>query len=97
MPNLKDTDGDGLEDGWEVNQGYPASSNEGLIGAFGDLEGDRLANQTEKDIGSSSSTVDTIATLVGANTQSGGDLAITLIGRGTFTVNETATTSRLSD
>lgn len=97
LPNLKDTDGDGLEDGWEVNQGYPASSNEGLIGAFGDLEGDRLANQTEKDIGSSLSTVDTTATLAGTNTQSGGDLAITLIGHGTFTIDETATTSRLSD
>ena len=97
LPNSKDTDGDGLEDGWEVHQGYSASSNEGIVGAFGDLEGDRLANQTESNVGSSMSTVDTVTTLASTNTQSGGDLAITLIGRGTFTIDETATASRLSD
>ena len=96
-PNSKDTDDDGLEDGWEVNNGYSASANEGIAGAFGDLEGDRLANQTESNVGSSPSTVDTATTLVGTNTQSGGDLAITLIGRGNFTVDEAATASLLSD
>ncbi len=97
LPNLKDTDGDGLEDGWEVNQGYSANSNQGLTGAFGDLEGDHLANQTETNVGSSSSTVDTTATLVGTSTKTGGNLAITLIGHGTFTIDETATTSLLSN
>ena len=96
LPNQKDTDNDGLEDGWEVNRGYSASINEGLSGAFGDLEGDRLANQTEHDIGSSASTVDTTTTLAGTNTRTGGDLAITLIGRGAYTVNETAATSQLN-
>ena len=96
-PSSKDTDGDGLEDGWEVNQGYSASSNEGIFGAFGDLEGDHLANQTESNSGSSPSTVDTATTLEGTNTRAGGDLAITLIGRGTFTISETASASPLSD
>ena len=96
-PSNLDTDGDGLEDGWEVSHGYSASTNEGLAGAFGDSEGDRLANRTENEIGSSSSTVDTAATLSDTSTQPGGDLAITLIGRGAFTVDETETTSLLSN
>lgn len=97
LPNLKDTDGDGLEDGWEINQGYSATTNEGTTGAFGDLEGDHLANQTEINVGSSSSTVDTTATLASTTTKTGGDLAVTLIGHGTFTIDETATTSLLSN
>jgi len=93
----KDTDGDGLEDKWELDQGYSATSNQGSGGAFGDLDIDYLANQTENEIGTSSTTVNTAASLLGTATKTGDNLAITVIGRGTFTVDETATTSLLSN
>ena len=69
----------------------------GLLSSFSDLDGDRLANQTESEIGSSSSAFDTVITLSGTGTKSGGDLAIVLIGQGTFTVDEMATASTLSN
>ena len=65
------------------------------LSAFADRDGDRLANQTEVEVGSSSSVVDTMTTLFGTNAKLGGDLAITLIGHGTFTFDEVATESTL--
>lgn len=92
-----DSDGDGLSDGWEYDEGYDPAVNQGLAGAFGDLESDLLANRVENQIGSSATTVDTPASLLTTNTKSGGDLAIVLIGRGDFTVSETTTGSDLTD
>lgn len=42
-----DTDGDGMEDGWEVAHGLSASSAVGVEGADGDADGDGLSNLEE--------------------------------------------------
>lgn len=95
--NLSDTDGDGLEDGWEAGEGYSAAINEGQTGAFGDIEGDLLANKTENVIGSSASTIDDTASILATTQKTGGDFAIILIGRGEFTISEASGDSLLTD
>ena len=92
-----DFDGDGVSDGDEFVLGTDPLINQGINGAFGDLDGDRLANRLEDFIGSSTVTADSTTTISTTQTKPGGDLAITLIGHGAFTVDETDTASTLSN
>ncbi|MEI7850862.1 MAG: right-handed parallel beta-helix repeat-containing protein, partial [Kiritimatiellales bacterium] len=46
-PQIVDTDGDGMPDGWEVKYGLSPTSTNGGDGAFGDPDGDKLLNIQE--------------------------------------------------
>jgi|GEM_PF-6771868 len=46
-PTNRDTDADGMPDGWEVNNGLLASAATGVNGASGDPDGDKLLNIQE--------------------------------------------------
>ncbi|MGB0745098.1 MAG: PA14 domain-containing protein, partial [Opitutales bacterium] len=95
--DLADTDGDGLSDKWEIENGYLGTHNQGNTGAFGDYDGDRLANHTESIAGSSVSIPDNAASLPNTLTKTGGNAAIHLIGRGSFTVTDSPTESTISE
>jgi hypothetical protein len=96
-PNLKDSDGDGLEDKWEEDSGYSALSNESNSGAFGDLDLDYLANQTEVHAGTLKTTANTGQSLTSSLPKAGGDVSIVLIGRGAFTVSKSGERDTLND
>lgn len=93
----RDTDGDGLGDGFEVAEGYSPLGNDFAFGAFGDQDGDRLANQTEREVGLNETSADDSTNLLTTSTDSTGELAITLIGHGTFTIDELSEESPLSN
>lgn len=91
-----DTDGDGLLDGFEVAGNYSPLVNDYMLGAFGDLDGDRLANHIEDVAGSSASTPDSSVSLLNTNSISGDDVIILLIGRGAMRINESDLKSEIN-
>jgi hypothetical protein len=94
--NREDSDGDGLKDGFEVSGAYSPLTNEYASGAFGDQDGDLLANQiergayTDEGVANASSTLPSLS-----HSAAGGHVQIVLIGRGSFSVSESVNLSNL--